>query len=40
MENSKDLHLCVQEPSNYWQPEQKLQILGSKKEMVWLGDLD
>lgn len=39
MENSKDLHLCVQEPSNYWQPEKKLQILGSKKEVVRLRDL-
>lgn len=29
MENSKDLHLCVLERSNYWQLEKKFQILGS-----------
>lgn len=40
MENSKDLHLCVLERSNYWQLEKKFQILGSgeKKKLVQVRD--
>lgn len=35
MENSKDLHLCVLERSNYWQLEKKFQILGSGEKKSW-----